>query len=45
MKVFVVFSDTLLSKYRRNSCGGETEHSTYDIQLSCYSNFSWSWIK
>jgi hypothetical protein len=24
---------------------GESVHSTFDIQLSCYSNFSWSAIK
>jgi len=45
MKVFVVFSDTLLSKYRHNSCDGDSGHSTFDIQLSCCSNFSWSAIK
>jgi hypothetical protein len=36
MKVFVVFSDTPLSKYRHNSCAGESEHSTFDIQLLSY---------
>jgi len=45
LRFFYVFSDTALSKYRCNFCRCETENSTFDIQLTCYSNFSWSWIK